>query len=329
MAMRWQSSALVLPALLLGACLVQDVELVDRLPGASGGSGGDDAGASGGMAGSSNSSGSQNEGGDPSSGAAGGDDSGGGAGASSGGSPPGGSAGAGAGGSGGSGPGTISEIPQNLLDCGSVSNPYVCDDFETQLSPQWPPGTTPANVVDAPSGKLGLAVNFNETHELPVDLTAMSISFWVRFPSPTDQRFLSFRDETTLQEFGIGIEHERARWIYADMTSPAVAPEMNSLTRTLGVNTWVCVQLRVDLFTSTFDASVVVPGDAPVVLPVLDKTATAGHDDLWNKNFPNWTANSGSIIFGQLGVSQEFDDVLVADYDTETLCEKFAALGPD
>lgn len=326
MAERWQRSALVLPALLLGACLVQDVELVDSLPGASGsGSGGESA--SGGMAGSSSNAGSQNEGGDPSTGATGGDDSGGDAGTSSGGSAPGGSAGAS--GSGGSGPGTMSSIPQNLLDCGSVVNPYVCDTFETQLSPQWPPGTTPGNVIDAPSGKLGLIVNYTETHTLPVDLTALSVSFWVRFPSRTDQRFVSFQDAATLRELGLGIEHERARWIYPDETEAAVAPESNGLTRLLSIDTWACFQARADLFAYTFDAMVVVPGDAPVTLPTLDQNATPEVDEAWNANFPGWTVSNGQLIFGQPGVYQELDDVLVADYDAETLCEKFVALGPD
>jgi hypothetical protein len=72
-----------------------------------------------------------------------------------------------------------------------------------------------------------------------------------------------------------------------------------------------------------------MPGDAPMALPVLDKTSTSGEDEVWNENFPNWTANSGSLIFGQVGLYQEFDDVLVSEYDAQTLCEKFVALGPD
>jgi hypothetical protein len=71
---------------------------------------------------------------------------------------------------------------------------------------------------------------------------------------------------------------------------------------------------------------VVVPGDGPVALPVLDKTPTTGEDELWNTSFPNWTANGGVLIFSQSGVYQEFDDVLVADYDAQTLCEKFVSL---
>jgi hypothetical protein len=322
---------LPLSAVLVSACLVQDVELVDRLPGGGGGAaGGGGAGGKGSSAGSLGSSGSQNEAGEDAGlggGDSGGTDSGGNAGDGSGGTAQGGSAGSDMGGSatmGGTGTGSPTVIPAGLLTC-DTPTPYVCENFEGQLGNQWPPGIAPAAIADAPSGTQGLAVDFAQTYPLAVDLTAMSISFWVRFPSPTDQRFLSFQDATTLQEFGIGIEHEQARWIYPDMSAPAVVPEQSSLTRVLNVDTWVCVQLRVDLLTHTFDASVVVPGDAPVALPVLDKDATTGEDELWNTSFPNWTANSGTIIFSQAGVYQEFDDVLVGDYDAQTLCEKFVA----
>lgn len=331
MAQRWQSPAPVLSALLLGACLVQDVELVDSLPGAAGG------GGKGSSAGASSTAGSANEGGeDP--GAAGGDsggsDSGGSAGNAGGGSEQGGSGGSDSSGSagmnqGGTGMGTPSDIPAGLLNCDDP-NYYLCDTFEDQLASQWPPGTAAQDIVNAPSGSQGLIVNYTSTHTLPVDLDAFSASFWVRFPSLTDQRFVSFQDVTTLQEFGFGLEHERARWIYPHMSAAtAVVPEVNSLTRLLSVDTWVCVQLRVDLSTFSFDASVVVPGDAPVALPVLDKNPTTGADEVWNTDFPDWTANGMSLIFGQAGVYQEIDDVLVGDYDAQTLCEKFAALGPD
>jgi hypothetical protein len=324
MARSKQHAVLALSASLLGACLVQDVELVDMLPGGGGsGSGGEGASSSGGMAGTPSSSGSQNEGGDPGTGAVGGEDT---AGSSSGGTAEGGSGGStGMAGSGGSGSPTRPEIPPNLLTCSDPTY-YVCDTFEDPLSSPWPPGTAGQDVTDAPSGELGLVVNYNETHTLPVDLTAMSVSFWVRFPSPTDQRFLSFQEVTTLNEFGLGIEHERARWIYPDMAAPAVAPEQNSLTRILPIDTWVCVQVRADVFANTYDAMVVVPGDAPVTLPVLDKNPTAGEDESWNSAFPGWSTNSGAIIFGQIGVYQEIDDVLVAEYDAETLCEKFVSL---
>jgi hypothetical protein len=321
-------AVVLMSALVFSACLVQDVELVDQLPGGGG------AAATGGKAssaGSPSASGSQNEGGGEEPGAAGrdagGNDAGGSAGSASGGATQGGSAGSGMSGSpsmGGTGTGSPSAIPPGLLSCSDVVA-YVCDNFEDQLSSQWPPGTAPADIADAPSGNQGLVVDYAETYALPVDLTAMSISFWVRFPSPTDQRFLSFQDATTLQEFGIGIEHERARWIHPDMAAPAVVPEQNTLTRVLDVDTWVCVQLRVDLLTHTFDASVVVPGDGPVALPVLDKDPTPGQDELWNTSFPDWTANGGVLVFSEAGVYQEFDDVLVGDYDAETLCERFVA----
>ena len=313
------------------ACLVKDVELVERLPG-------DGRAGDSGSSGSSSTAGTQNEGGED---AAGGDGSSGGS-SQTGGTPsggknmggsagnnPGGSAGSdpggGSGGSGGSSGNSPTEIPDPLLTCGDP-NYYVCDDFESTLAPQWAPGMLASTSPDAPSGTHVLLSEF-QAQMLSVDLQAMSISFWVRVDGSYDQRIVSFRNEETLEYFGLGIEEARARWLHTDAGGVPVvaAPSADNKTRQLQPNTWFCVELRADHLGGAYESRVVVPGDPPFTLPILDHNPTTGEDDTWNASFPDWRATAAFVTFGQDGAYQEYDDVLVADYDVQTLCEAFLA----
>jgi hypothetical protein len=296
-------------------CLVPDIELVDDLPNGAAGSAGR-AGAS--------QSGSSNEGGEPTS--EGGSESS--AGQPSDGGAPGqsgaagsalGGASGGRAGSGGSGGGSVStEIPE--LDVCSGTTYQVCDDFEGALSAGWPAGVAGTPMTDAPSGDAVLVANYQFQPQLQLDFTTMSVSFWVRFQTKADQRFVSFAQGT--DEFGLGMEHEQARFIHGGAEG-IIAPTDDTKTRVLTPLTWICVQLRVDALMSVIDARIVVPGDAPVDLPPLDNTPTEGEDLNWHEQSGPPLIDSGHLTFGQEGAYQELDDVVVGEYDEATVCDRY------
>jgi hypothetical protein len=294
-------------------CVVPDIELVDSLPDSAAGSGG---------RGGEGQSGSASEGGELSNEA--GADSGGagapsesGAGGAAGGNT---AAHGGTAGSAGSAGSMSSEIPE--LDVCTTGNSFqVCDDFEARLSSGWPPGLAATIISDAPSGQAVLVKDYAFQHQLQLDFTAISVSFWVRLASRTDQRILSFKQG--MHEFGLGMEGDRARFMHSGFEA-LVAPSDDNKTRLLAPATWFCVELRVDTTGASIESRVVVPGDAPYPLPVLDDLATAGEDDEWNAGLPDsWQIESGALVFGEEGSYQEFDDVVVGDYDEQTLCDRY------
>lgn len=285
-------------------CLVPDIELVDDLPGSAGhgGEGQSGSASEGGEHFSDSSGGEPTEGGEQ------------GVGGSSGSS-----AGNDWGGAVGTGGAPSSDIPE-LGVCASGSY-QVCDDFEGMLSDGWPPGITGTALTDAPSGDAVLVVDFGFQPELQLSFTAISVSFWVRLQNKADQRFISFTQGT--DELGLGIEHEQARFIHSGMEG-VIAPSDDNKTRLIAPATWFCVELRVDQVAARIESRIVVPGDSPVTLPVLDNTPTEGEDDYWNASLAgNWEIDSGKLIFGQNGAYQEFDDVVVGDYDEQTLCDRY------
>lgn len=298
-------------------CLVPDIELVDRLP---------DSGAGAAGRGGEGQSGSGSEGGEPTSEggadpgsagepARGGEQSRSGAGgaAETGGSGSGGTAGAG-----GSGGTIATEIPE--LNACATNTYQVCDDFEGQLSDGWPPGFEATAVTDAPSGGAVLVADYGFQPQLRLSFTAISVSFWVRLETNTDQRFISFAQGN--DEFGLGMEHDRARFLHSG-TDGMIAPTDDNRTRLLSAMTWMCVQLRVDALTSVIESRIVVPGDAPFDLPPLDDTPTTDEDADWHQQSGPPLIDSGILIFGQQGAYQQFDDVVVGDYDQQTLCDLY------
>lgn len=311
-----RAAGLLLSAGLIAfGCLVPDVELVDRLP---------DTAAGAANRGGEGHSGSESEGGEPTNEAGaepgsagetaeGGAQSQSGAGGAA---QTGGSADGGTTVTGGSGGSTVTGIPE--LNACATNTYLVCDDFEGQLSDGWPPGFAATAVTDAPSGGSVLVADYGFQPQLQLSFTAISVSFWVRLESNTDQRFISFAQGN--DELGLGMEHDRARFLHSG-TDGIIAPTDDNRTRLLSAMTWMCVQLRVDALTSVIESRIVVPGDAPFDLPPLDDTPTTDEDADWHQQSGPPSIDAGRLIFGQQGAYQQFDDVVVGDYDQQTLCD--------
>lgn len=330
-----RSAALALLAsALAGACLVKDVELVESFA-----DGGKSSGGNSSNAGSPSSAGSSSsDGGED---AAAGEGSGGSEpSAGNGGSPAGGVTQGGASGSGGTTSGGMagmnqggSNTPLEIPDLGVCGNNLpgtrFCDDFEQGTTGEWPPGIEPQVSQEAPSGSFVLIKDFQQPISLSVPMDAVSISLWAKFDGLYDQRVISFRDLNGQFAFGLGREAGLARWIYAEEANPEtiVSPDDENLTRSLDPQQWFCLQIRADIAGNTFEARVVVPGDPPFDLPILDRNPTSGVDQVWNSDIFAWGAAADELIFGQEGAYQQFDDVLIGDYDTQTLCDLFIESG--
>jgi hypothetical protein len=298
-------------------CLVPDIELVASLPDSVAGATGREGGA--GEPGSSSTGGEPTHEAGADAGGAGEPGQGGahsqsGAGGTAG---AGSSAGGASAGTGGSSTSHGSEIPE--LNACATDTYRVCDDFEDPLSDHWSPGLSGTPASDAPSGEAVLVKDYAFQHQLMLDFTAISVSFWVLLESRTDQRIVSFKQG--MHEFGLGMEHDRARFMHSGIEG-LVAPSDDNKTRLLAPATWLCLELRVDTFGGSIESRVVVPGDPAFPLPALDNMPTAGEDDEWNAGLPGgWQIESSGLVFGEEGSYQKFDDVLIGEYDQQTLCD--------
>jgi hypothetical protein len=316
----------LLPAALVGACLVKDVELVDRLPGDAGGSGGNTSTAgspSGAGKTSSGDGGEDAAAGDGSGGTqpSAGSDSGGQAGAMS----PGGTGGA-PGGSAGMNQGG-SEDPITIPDLQSCPDPnyFLCDNFEAGAADEWQSGPVPKVIADAPSGEHVLAANF-VPERLALVFQAVKVSFWVRLENMSDQPFLSFFSNNQ-DKVQLGLEESRLRWTFwlasTQENGLVRIPQNNAAARLLPIGSWFCVEVAIQATPKVLDARVVIPGATPFVMPTVDGDPSAGIDDQWNMNY-NWGVNSNAgLFFGIDGAYQEFDDVMIGAFDQKTLCELY------
>ena len=315
-------------ALLAGACLVPDVELVSEFSGDAGkGSGGN---AGGGKAGAPSAGASSDGGEDAAAGADSGGTSSGSGGSGQAGTPnPGGSSGMNQGGSAGMNQGGNNnpiEIP-DLQVCPDP-NYEVCDNFDTgQLDGIWPQGTQgmPALTGAAPSGDSVLITPYQPVQlQLPYD--AINVSFWVRISDLPDQHIFSFISGAQFQ-LGLGIEAARLRWMMAPVSSTnfVVAPSSADLTVALKSATWYCMEVKLGFSggTEVLNARLVEPGEPPFDLPVLDHDPTPDNDQELNQSHPGWFTSSDFLIFGDMGSRLEFDDVMIGLLDTPTLCDRY------
>jgi hypothetical protein len=318
----------LLSAGLFGACVVKDVQLVDRLPGdaGAGGSGGNtsDAGSPSGAGKTSSADGGEDATAGEGSGATqstAGTDSGG-----NGGTTPGGSGGASPGGSAGTNQGGTNNpvmIP-DLQSCPDASY-FVCDNFETGASDGWQSGPVPKEVADAPSGEHVLALAF-VPERLQLMFQAVKVSFWVRLDTVSDQPFLSFFSGNQ-DKVQLGLEESRFRWTFwsaASQSTGAVrVPQNNADSRLLPIGFWFCVEMSVQVTPQRLDARVVIPGATPFVMPTVDADPTPGVDEQWNMSYP-WAVNGNAGFgFGIDGAYQEIDDVMIGAFDQKTLCELY------
>ncbi len=308
------------------ACVVPDVDLVDQLPSHTAGKnqGGSAAGKASQPAGGDGTVvGGESFGGTDSGGATGGR---GGTvnGGSSAGTAPGtaGTAGSTAGSSSvGGGPTDWVFSGKGACDAGHPT--AFCDDFEGTLGSAWPAGkpwTTPS-INDAPSGSHAMRTGF---HAAPMGYSSgvndFNLSFWVRFPTKTDQAFITWTVNGIAMTFGL----EASSFRFRREGNPAVvAPELDQYTRGADVDTWTCVEI--ENVGSTFETTVTAFGDAPVKLATLGGTADAGIDKSLLDSVPGKMVNVDQAIWalGDPGTDIEIDDVRVVSPGEASVCKDF------
>jgi hypothetical protein len=317
-------------ALVVVACAVPDVELVDRLPG------GGRAGASG--AATSGTGANNGEGGDPApsggDGSYGGDEQGGSAGTAGSVGTAGSAGRAGSGGSGGGSAGSAGSagmgIPfpdTSVCDSGGEGIAW-CEPFESDSPVNlWgPPIETVLPCEDdecpSPPGYLQL------TEELGLDLTlnlelGAKLSFWARIDKLTDEVFVSFYINGDPRPVKFGVEGDHYRWRFGVVAAERSAPSspQNSPAATIG--TWACIELVRS--ESELRARVVPFGKPAVQLPVVDFEATEGEDDTWVPFYPAQTFDfTGEFSFGQEGSSTVFiDEIAIGTVDSLSTCDHY------
>jgi hypothetical protein len=304
------------------ACLVPDVELVDRLPNGAAGAtlGGSAAGKSSPPTGGDDSPGAESSGG-----AGQGGSSAAHGGTANGGSEPGaGTAGSSAGKDGSGGDGPLTWMFTGNGACGTDAQPLFCDDFEMERPMNW--SATPlwerVTIADAPSGTQGLRSSF---HEAPMGsspaTSGFNLSFWVRFGSLTDQAFITW-SLSTGPALSFGLEGSSFRFLVA-ANPPVSAPELEKYTRGAIVDKWTCVEI-VNV-NATFQATVTVFGEDPVALSPIGGSADPGIDQMLLQAIPLQSIVIDSSIWrlADPGTDIELDDVRVVDAQGRSVCREF------
>jgi hypothetical protein len=314
------------------SCLVSNVELVDRLPGANDGGTGAD-----GVAGTATGA----EGGDDP-GPVGGADSGGSssgpggrAGSSGDGSNPPGGSGPGGGSSGLAGGGTggrYTTAPSDWVfgdkgGCDTQAPALMCDDFETEHDLAWLgglPGTTPT-VTDAPSGDHVWLSSFKSAAmNVTPGVEGFNVSFWVRLLGGSgDHVFIDWTGPGHTR-LSFGIEGEAYRFRLASSPMAYSAPQLLKHTRNASYDKWTCVELEYK--DATFQATVTVLGDAPVKLALVGGKADAGIDqELLELGSAEALDLGPDWALGETGAELQFDDVRVVPLGQPSVCQDFIA----
>lgn len=325
-----RASLALVGAVVTAACLVPNVELVERLPGGGGSAvGGSSPGASGDSQGGDLGS---SEGGEVSNAGSttagvGGSGEGGAPGGSSGSSGVDGGGGVGGGGSssgGSAGSGGVWMFGGDGA-C-ATEGPLFCDDFEVQRLSNWGAGPLWQRnaIADAPSPTRVMQTVFKDAQMVFVKPTStFNLSFWVRFPSLTDQAFITWPVAEGNLSFGLEESSFRFR---LDSNPITVAPELAKHTRGATVNVWTCVDIDV-IPDSEFRARVTVFGEPPLELASLGGAPTPGVDEKLLQSIPGGALTLGdtSWTLGQLGVELDIDDVRVVDSGKPSVCDDFLA----
>jgi hypothetical protein len=309
--------------LLVVACVVPDVDLVDQLPG--GGSGGAASGAASGKGGSSGAAsgttsgkgGTDGEGGEP--GPSGGTQS------STGGA-------AGTAGNGGTA-GMVAAFPQKSV-CESGGDFAWCEPFPLDGPKNaWTDVTAMEHLLECqreqcPSPPGYLSTTFQPATpdlNLAPDLGA-KVSFWARLEKQQDDVFVSFElNGPTPIKFGV--EGDHFRWRYGTVPAETSAPssDLNSPEATAG--TWACIELV--RAQSRLKARVVVYGQEAVQLPDVDFQPTAGEDDAWSDQFPGTAFDfTGNFYFGQVGSSVAIDEITIGTVTSLSTCDYYLQQSP-
>lgn len=324
-------------AALVVACVVPDVELVDRLP--DDGSAGAGNGGSGADSGNGASSGANGEGGVPDGAAGardmtggtatGGDDANGGSAGSSGGAGSSGSAGR----AGSSGSESGGDFPTPGACDDAAGNFSWCESFSGGPDKLWSTILTglieDCEAGECPSPPGYLTTGYQEaTPELQLDPDIeLKISFWARYDVAQDEVFVSFGLTGGNLPVKFGVEGNRYRFRYGDTPNEVSAPSASNKTAAAQPGVWACIEIlrAVDRLT----ARVVPFGKAAVQLPSVDTQATAGEDDTWVP-FVNLASYDydGSWYFGYAGNDVEIDDITVGTPDSKSACDYYLEASP-
>ena len=321
---------LTLAAAVAVACLVPNVELVEQLP-----SEGNQGGTTAGGAGDSEAGApAPSEGGEPSSAgssnsgaSSGGTDAAGSSngGTSNGGTGNGGTSNAGHGGSAGGGSGEWMFSGSGA--CDGQEPALFCDDFEMQRLSNWGAGPLWERnaITGAPSPTHVMQTAYKDATMLVSSMptSGFNVSFWVRFPSLTDQAFISWPVANGNLSFGLEESSFRFR---LDSNPVTVAPELPKYTRGAAVDTWTCVEIDVAQ-DGIFQATVTVFGEEPLELAALGGTPSPGIDEKLLQAVPGQalTLGSGAWTLGQVGAALDFDDVRVVTIGKPSVCQEFLA----
>jgi hypothetical protein len=318
-------AVLTLAAGVAVACLVPNVELVEQLP-----SEGNKGGTTAGGAGDSEAGApAPSEGGEPSS--AGSSNGGASSGTDAAGSSNGGTSNAGTGNGGTSNAGHGGSSGEWVFSgsgaCDGQDPALFCDDFEMPRLSNWGAGPLWERnaIAGAPSPTHVMQTAYKDAAMLVSSMptSGFNVSFWVRFPSLTDQAFISWPVANGNLSFGLEESSFRFR---LDSNPVTVAPELPKYTRGAAVDTWTCVEIDVAQ-DGIFQATVTVFGEQPLELAALGGTPSPGIDEKLLQAVPGQalTLGSGAWTLGQVGAALDFDDVRVVTIGKQSVCQEFLA----
>lgn len=217
---------------------------------------------------------------------------------------------------------------------GGTSECIVCDDFESSST-----GPDPAKWTIDASRMVGTAtVESTGAHGsakslkvsggyLKIDTKAglfsgVASKFWLRInmrfdiEQPADHvTYLMFTDAAKTGELRVGAQNQGMIWNYS--TNDTILPDYNEAANSLKPtpNEWHCFEFEID--SDTPSLHVWMDGqETPQML--LDATATAGIDDRWMRDMPDWKPQITSFAFGSGDptagkVTTWYDDIAIAN----------------
>ncbi|HYJ07620.1 MAG TPA: hypothetical protein VEX18_01390 [Polyangiaceae bacterium] len=217
---------------------------------------------------------------------------------------------------------------------GGASECIVCDDFESSSTgpdpAKWTIDTTRmvGTATVESMGAYGSAKSLKVSGGyLKIDTKAglfsgVASKFWVRInmrfdiAQPSDHvTYLMFTDAAKTGELRVGAQNLGMIWNYS--TNDTILPDYNEAANSLKptANEWHCFEFEID--SDAPSLHVWMDGqEAPQML--LDATATAGIDDRWMRDMPDWKPQITSFAFGSGDptagkVTTWYDDIAIAN----------------